>query len=228
MLETVKIRRAGFPVRRTFRDFYSRSVYQRVCHFCCCVPEHLCVYMFVHFYRYKIILKNKIHSDDEKQCCSDLLTLQDKDKQEWHLGKTKVQHACKVSHMHTCPNMFVSLVLDLHSCHRNHKCYADLTSSLILLKSKVLEAWNVRSTLWLLVLHVWICLCFSIIQYDILIFVCACLLIESHLKSKQWNSCRGCGIGSNVTSRLPLACSLQCTIQSPTCTFQKSLRGLIY
>ncbi|XP_056894751.1 unconventional myosin-X isoform X1 [Takifugu flavidus] len=63
MLETVKIRRAGFPVRRTFRDFYSR---------------------------YKIILKNKIHSDDEKQCCSDLLTLQDKDKQEWHLGKTKV------------------------------------------------------------------------------------------------------------------------------------------
>ncbi|TNN03090.1 hypothetical protein fugu_000119 [Takifugu bimaculatus] len=63
MLETVKIRRAGFPVRRTFRDFYSR---------------------------YKIILKIKIHSDDEKQCCSDLLTLQDKDKQEWHLGKTKV------------------------------------------------------------------------------------------------------------------------------------------
>lgn len=26
MLETVKIRRAGFPVRRTFKDFYSRSV----------------------------------------------------------------------------------------------------------------------------------------------------------------------------------------------------------
>lgn len=25
MLETVKIRRAGFPVRRTFKDFYSRS-----------------------------------------------------------------------------------------------------------------------------------------------------------------------------------------------------------
>lgn len=25
MLETVKIRRAGFPVRRTFNDFYSRS-----------------------------------------------------------------------------------------------------------------------------------------------------------------------------------------------------------
>lgn len=25
MLETVKIRKAGFPVRRTFQDFYSRS-----------------------------------------------------------------------------------------------------------------------------------------------------------------------------------------------------------
>uniref|UniRef100_H3DGD2 Myosin X, like 3 n=1 Tax=Tetraodon nigroviridis TaxID=99883 RepID=H3DGD2_TETNG len=63
MLETVKIRRAGFPVRRTFNDFYSR---------------------------YKIILKNKFHSDDEKQCCSELLSLQDKAKEEWHLGKTKV------------------------------------------------------------------------------------------------------------------------------------------
>lgn len=28
MLETVKIRRAGFPVRRTFNDFYSRSANQ--------------------------------------------------------------------------------------------------------------------------------------------------------------------------------------------------------
>lgn len=28
MLETVKIRRAGFPVRRTFKDFYSRSAEQ--------------------------------------------------------------------------------------------------------------------------------------------------------------------------------------------------------
>ncbi|XP_053184717.1 unconventional myosin-X [Scomber japonicus] len=63
MLETVKIRKAGFPVRRTFMDFYSR---------------------------YKMILKNKIHSDDEKQSCSELLTLHDKAKKEWHLGKTKV------------------------------------------------------------------------------------------------------------------------------------------
>ncbi|KAA8588217.1 hypothetical protein FQN60_001411, partial [Etheostoma spectabile] len=63
MLETVKIRKAGFPVRRTFKDFYSR---------------------------YKMILKNKIHSGDEKQSCLELLTLHDKAKTEWQLGKTKV------------------------------------------------------------------------------------------------------------------------------------------
>uniref|UniRef100_A0A3P8TIT1 Myosin X, like 1 n=1 Tax=Amphiprion percula TaxID=161767 RepID=A0A3P8TIT1_AMPPE len=63
MLETVKIRRAGFPVRRTFKDFYSR---------------------------YKMILKDKIHSDDEKQSCSELLSLHDKTTKEWQLGKTKV------------------------------------------------------------------------------------------------------------------------------------------
>uniref|UniRef100_A0AAQ6IKU5 Myosin X, like 1 n=1 Tax=Anabas testudineus TaxID=64144 RepID=A0AAQ6IKU5_ANATE len=63
MLETVKIRRAGFPVRRTFKDFYSR---------------------------YKMILKSTNHSDDEKQCCSELLTLHDKAKKGWQLGKTKV------------------------------------------------------------------------------------------------------------------------------------------
>ncbi|KAM3608206.1 uncharacterized protein V6R79_021047 [Siganus canaliculatus] len=63
MLETVKIRRAGFPVRRTFKDFYSR---------------------------YKMILKDKLHSDDEKQSCTELLTLHDRTKKEWQLGKTKV------------------------------------------------------------------------------------------------------------------------------------------
>ncbi|XP_034429221.1 unconventional myosin-X [Hippoglossus hippoglossus] len=64
MLETVKIRRAGFPVRRTFMDFYSR---------------------------YKMMMmKSKIHSDDEKQCCSELLMLHDKSKKEWQLGKSKV------------------------------------------------------------------------------------------------------------------------------------------
>lgn len=48
------------------------------------------------FYRYKVILQSKFHSDDEKQCCSDLLTLQDKAKEEWHLGKTKVECACRL------------------------------------------------------------------------------------------------------------------------------------
>nr|XP_033965593.1 unconventional myosin-X isoform X1 [Pseudochaenichthys georgianus] len=63
MLETVKIRRAGFPVRRTFKDFDSR---------------------------YKRILKNKMSSDDEKQSCSELLSHYDKTKTEWQLGKSKV------------------------------------------------------------------------------------------------------------------------------------------
>uniref|UniRef100_A0A3Q1JFB9 Myosin X, like 1 n=1 Tax=Anabas testudineus TaxID=64144 RepID=A0A3Q1JFB9_ANATE len=63
MLETVKIRRAGFPVRRTFKDFYSRIGY---------------------------IFTEWFVSNDEKQCCSELLTLHDKAKKGWQLGKTKV------------------------------------------------------------------------------------------------------------------------------------------
>uniref|UniRef100_A0A3Q3R0T2 Myosin X, like 1 n=1 Tax=Monopterus albus TaxID=43700 RepID=A0A3Q3R0T2_MONAL len=63
MLETVKIRKAGFPVRRTFKDFYSR---------------------------YKMILENKTQSDDVRQSCTELLMLHDNAKKEWRLGKTKV------------------------------------------------------------------------------------------------------------------------------------------
>uniref|UniRef100_A0A8C2HJZ7 Myosin X, like 1 n=1 Tax=Cyprinus carpio TaxID=7962 RepID=A0A8C2HJZ7_CYPCA len=68
MLETVKIRRAGFPVRRTFKDFFSR---------------------------YKIILKEKekaavASNGDEKKKITDLLTLHDRTKKEWQFGKTKV------------------------------------------------------------------------------------------------------------------------------------------
>ncbi|KAI1898304.1 hypothetical protein AGOR_G00070940 [Albula goreensis] len=63
MLETVKIRRAGFPVRRAFKDFFSR---------------------------YKIILKEKNLTGDEKRKCTDLLTRYDKAKAEWQLGRTKV------------------------------------------------------------------------------------------------------------------------------------------
>ncbi|XP_061579633.1 unconventional myosin-X [Cololabis saira] len=63
MLETVKIRKAGFPVRRTFKDFCGR---------------------------YKMILQTKIRSDDDKHCCSELLALHDRARTEWQLGKTKV------------------------------------------------------------------------------------------------------------------------------------------
>uniref|UniRef100_A0A8K9VCN5 Myosin X, like 1 n=1 Tax=Oncorhynchus mykiss TaxID=8022 RepID=A0A8K9VCN5_ONCMY len=61
MLETVKIRRAGFPVRRTFKDFISRSV-------CVCVCVRACLSV----------------------CLTDLLTKYDRAKKEWQLGKTKV------------------------------------------------------------------------------------------------------------------------------------------
>ncbi|XP_008397964.1 unconventional myosin-X isoform X2 [Poecilia reticulata] len=64
MLETVKIRRAGFPVRRTFKDFFSR---------------------------YKIIINDKVPAaGDDKKRSTDLLTKYDKTKKEWQLGKTKV------------------------------------------------------------------------------------------------------------------------------------------
>ncbi|XP_016518587.1 unconventional myosin-X isoform X2 [Poecilia formosa] len=64
MLETVKIRRAGFPVRRTFNDFFSR---------------------------YKIIINDKVPAaGDNKKRSTDLLTKYDKTKKEWQLGKTKV------------------------------------------------------------------------------------------------------------------------------------------
>ncbi|XP_060918799.1 unconventional myosin-X [Labrus mixtus] len=64
MLETVKIRRAGFPVRRTFKDFFSR---------------------------YKIIAKDKVAAaGDDKKKSTDLLLKYDKTKKVWQFGKTKV------------------------------------------------------------------------------------------------------------------------------------------
>ncbi|KAK6315512.1 hypothetical protein J4Q44_G00150410 [Coregonus suidteri] len=63
MLETVKIRRAGFPVRRTFTDFYSR---------------------------YRMILKDKHPTDDQRGRCTELLMSYDPAKRDWQLGKTKV------------------------------------------------------------------------------------------------------------------------------------------
>ncbi|CAB1427869.1 unnamed protein product, partial [Pleuronectes platessa] len=64
MLETVKIRRAGFPVRRTFKEFFSR---------------------------YKIMLKEKVATaGDDKKRSTDILLKYDKTKKEWQFGKTKV------------------------------------------------------------------------------------------------------------------------------------------
>ncbi|KAK2564848.1 Unconventional myosin-X [Acropora cervicornis] len=62
MLETVRIRRAGFPVRRTYEDF---------------------------LFRYKVLLRGKAASGDKSDCT---LILQefDPEKQSFKLGKTKV------------------------------------------------------------------------------------------------------------------------------------------
>ncbi|XP_051985002.1 unconventional myosin-X [Xyrauchen texanus] len=63
MLETVKIRRSGFPVRRTFKDFCSR---------------------------YNVLMRDGASSDDLKGRCLLLLQLYDNNSAEWQLGKTKV------------------------------------------------------------------------------------------------------------------------------------------
>ncbi|XP_077303906.1 unconventional myosin-X-like isoform X2 [Lithobates pipiens] len=63
MLETVKIRRAGYPVRRQYQDFIAR---------------------------YKMLLSNIKGTDDVKGRCAALLQTFDASKKEWQLGKTKV------------------------------------------------------------------------------------------------------------------------------------------
>ncbi|XP_051871794.1 unconventional myosin-X [Pristis pectinata] len=63
MLETVKIRQAGFPVRRHFQDFYKR---------------------------YKVLMRNLSLPDDFKGKCAALLYFYDNSKTDWQLGKTKV------------------------------------------------------------------------------------------------------------------------------------------
>nr|XP_033800031.1 unconventional myosin-X-like [Geotrypetes seraphini] len=63
ILETVNIRRAGFPVRRLFQDF---------------------------FIRYKMVMKSQSSPEDLRFWCANLLHSCDSDNQEWQLGKTKV------------------------------------------------------------------------------------------------------------------------------------------
>ncbi|XP_053327663.1 unconventional myosin-X-like [Spea bombifrons] len=63
MLETVKIRRAGFPVRRQYQDFMSR---------------------------YKMLLRSIKGEGDPRATCAAFLQSYDGSKKEWQLGKTKV------------------------------------------------------------------------------------------------------------------------------------------
>ncbi|KAH1177797.1 hypothetical protein KIL84_011499 [Mauremys mutica] len=63
MLETVRIRRAGFPVRRQFQDFYKR---------------------------YKVLMRNLTVPEDLKGKCAVLLRRYDSTSTEWQLGKNKV------------------------------------------------------------------------------------------------------------------------------------------
>ncbi|PWA13946.1 hypothetical protein CCH79_00018091 [Gambusia affinis] len=62
MLETVKIRRSGFPVRRSFQDFCSR---------------------------YKVLMRGVLTPDDQRGRCKQLLHLYDSSSADWQLGKTK-------------------------------------------------------------------------------------------------------------------------------------------
>ncbi|XP_029309150.1 unconventional myosin-X [Cottoperca gobio] len=63
MLETVKIRRTGFPVRRPFPDFC---------------------------FRYKVLMRGVMMPDDPRGSCVQLLQLYDSSSADWQLGKTKV------------------------------------------------------------------------------------------------------------------------------------------
>uniref|UniRef100_A0A8C2W2Y6 Myosin X n=1 Tax=Chinchilla lanigera TaxID=34839 RepID=A0A8C2W2Y6_CHILA len=63
MLETVRIRKAGYAVRRPFQDFYKR---------------------------YKVLARNLALPEDVRGRCAALLQLYDASSGEWQLGKTKV------------------------------------------------------------------------------------------------------------------------------------------
>uniref|UniRef100_A0A452V8R7 Unconventional myosin-X n=1 Tax=Ursus maritimus TaxID=29073 RepID=A0A452V8R7_URSMA len=70
MLETVRIRKAGYAVRRPFQDFYKRDWGK----------EEL----------YKVLMRNAAVPDDIRGKCTALLQLYDSSNSEWQLGKTKV------------------------------------------------------------------------------------------------------------------------------------------
>lgn len=119
MLETVKIRRAGFPVRRTFKDFFSRQVSLHLQYLFCVILVHThasinsiaqtsVIDPSSFFVRYKIILKDKVPAaGDDKKRSTDLLFKYDKTKKEWQLGKTKVRP--RNAHLHF-KNIFQSFL----------------------------------------------------------------------------------------------------------------------
>uniref|UniRef100_A0A7N8XQ51 Myosin X n=1 Tax=Mastacembelus armatus TaxID=205130 RepID=A0A7N8XQ51_9TELE len=69
MLETVKIRRTGFPIRRPFQEFCSRLV-----------PAG----------PYKVLMRGVTWPDEPRGRCIQLLHLYDSSSADWQLGRTKV------------------------------------------------------------------------------------------------------------------------------------------
>ena len=62
MMETVRIRRAGFPVRRTFEDF---------------------------IYRYHVLVRKSVGGSPQERCVA-LVAKYDPDGQNWQMGVSKV------------------------------------------------------------------------------------------------------------------------------------------
>uniref|UniRef100_A0A2K5KXY3 Myosin X n=1 Tax=Cercocebus atys TaxID=9531 RepID=A0A2K5KXY3_CERAT len=80
MLETVRIRKAGYAVRRPFQDFYKRQEGGTI-------AEGDCVSFRC---RYKVLMRNLALPEDIRGKCTSLLQLYDASNSEWQLGKTKV------------------------------------------------------------------------------------------------------------------------------------------
>ncbi|KAI4574355.1 hypothetical protein MJG53_020919 [Ovis ammon polii x Ovis aries] len=73
MLETVRIRKAGYAVRRPFQDFYKRQ-------------DGAAETLFL----FKVLMRNVALPEDIRGKCTALLQLYDASNSEWQLGKTKV------------------------------------------------------------------------------------------------------------------------------------------
>lgn len=98
MLETVKIRRTGFPIRRSFQDFCFRLVptveRQTTKPEPSSDPQQhwILTTTFSHLVsRYKVLMRGVLMPDDPRGSCVQLLHLYDSSSVEWQLGKTKVR-----------------------------------------------------------------------------------------------------------------------------------------